>query len=109
MDASKEGAMERNRSRRQAFVIALAFIVLVGIIFSVTMNKMPTTDDFLKVWAAVGPIVGVVTGLIPTYFFRDMADDASRRAEANARDMGAMMGKLREMKIDPAQYLGGRD
>lgn len=55
-------------TRNQPLWVALAFIVLVGLIFVVTMQRMNSTDDFLKVWAAVGPIVGVVTGLIPTYF-----------------------------------------
>src|SRR3954451_3546332 len=97
--------MQKLQAKRPAVIIGGLFILLIGVIFVVTMNTMSNTDDFLKVWAAVGPIVGVVTGLIPTYFFHGMADDASRRAETNARDTGAMMGKLKSMNVDPSEYL----
>ena len=65
------------------------------------MQEMSETDDFLKVWAAVGPIVGVVTGLIPTYFFRNMAKDSSDRAEMHSQTMGEYRGMLKAQKIDP--------
>ena len=86
------------KDRLGPVVIALAFIVLLGFIFFVTMREMSTTDDFLKVWAAVGPIVGVVTGLIPSYFFHNMADTASKRAEEMAKEAGEMKGKLDAMQ-----------
>jgi hypothetical protein len=82
---------EGGQTKWQPVIIALAFIALVAILFIFTMNRMSNTDDFLKVWAAVGPIVGVVTGLIPTYFFHNSAREASARAEA----MAAENGKLR--------------
>jgi len=82
-------------------IIALAFIVLLGFIFFVTMRHMSRADDFLKVWAAVGPIVGVVTGLIPTYFFGDMAGEASKRAERQAHHAGEMRGMLVSMGKPP--------
>jgi hypothetical protein len=85
----------------QPLVIALAFIVLVGAIFIFTMQRMNSTDDFLKIWAAVGPIVGVVTGLIPTYFFHDSAEKASNRAELNASENGRLKGMMRIKHIDP--------
>jgi hypothetical protein len=84
-----------------AVIVALAFILLVGLIFNTTMHQMSTTDDFLKVWAAVGPVVGVVTGLIPTYFFRNMAKDSSDRADANSEKMGEYKGMLMAHEIDP--------
>jgi hypothetical protein len=87
-------------TRNQPLWVALAFIVLVGLIFVVTMQRMNSTDDFLKVWAAVGPIVGVVTGLIPTYFFHSSAQDASSRAEANAADAARMRGLMQGHGID---------
>jgi hypothetical protein len=85
----------------QPFVVALAFITLVGIIFIFTMQRMDNTDDFLKVWAALGPIVGVVTGLIPTYFFHDSAQSASARAEQHAAENGLLKGMMRMKGIDP--------
>jgi hypothetical protein len=82
-------------------VVALAFIALVAIIFVVTMNRMSNTDDFLKVWADVGPIVGVATGLIPTYFFHNSAQDASARAESNAAENGRLRGMMTMKNMDP--------
>jgi hypothetical protein len=87
-------------------IIAVAFIILLGFMFGVTVHEMSTTDDFLKVWAAVGPIVGVVTGLIPTYFFHNMAGEASKRAELNANHAGAMRGKLESMGVKPGDIPG---
>jgi hypothetical protein len=85
----------------QPLVVALAFIILVGLIFVFTMERMDSTDDFLKVWAALGPIVGVVTGLIPTYFFHDSAQNASARAEQHAAENGRLKAMMRMKGIDP--------
>lgn len=84
----------------QPLVIALAFIALVAVIFVLTMTRMSRTDDFLKIWAAVGPIVGVVTGLIPTYFFHSSAQDASSRAEAHAAESGRMRGIMQSRGLE---------
>jgi hypothetical protein len=86
-----------------ALLIALAFIVLLGFIFWNTMREMRTSDEFLKIWAAVGPIIGVVTGLIPTYFFRNAARTASEHAEAHAEAKGKMEGMMRAKGMDPGE------
>jgi hypothetical protein len=85
----------------QPLVVALAFIALVGLLFVFTMQQMDSTDEFLKVWAAVGPIVGVVTGLIPTYFFHNSMQNASARAEEKAGEVGRLKGVMRTHGIDP--------
>jgi len=90
-----------------AVVIAVTFIALLAFLFWVTMRQMNTADDFLKVWAAVGPIVGVVTGLIPTYFFRGAAKSAELRAETHAVERGKMEGMLRAKGIDPDELVQG--
>ena len=90
-----------SRKEWPAVVIALAFILLLGFIFWMTMNEMDTADDFLKIWAAVGPIVGVVTGLVPTYFFRNAASDASAQAQMNAEEKGRMKGMMEAHGMDP--------
>jgi hypothetical protein len=82
-------------------IIAVAFILLLGFIFWTTMREMSTSDEFLKIWAAVGPIVGVVTGLIPTYFFRNAAKTASEHAETHAEEKGKMEGMMRAKGINP--------
>jgi hypothetical protein len=77
----------RNFRSLQAFVIALAFIALVGVIFVMMMRYMGNrTDDFLKVWAAVGPIVGVLTGLIPMYFFHNTMQDLMQDTATNGTE-----------------------
>jgi hypothetical protein len=89
------------RNEWPAVVIALAFIVLLGTIFWTTMREMGASDDFLKIWAAVGPIVGVVTGLIPTYFFRNAATSASEQAQIHAEEKGRMRGMMQAAGLDP--------
>jgi hypothetical protein len=105
MRVNPDGAA-MGKDRLGPIIVALAFIVLLGFIFFVTMREMSTTDDFLKVWAAVGPIVGVVTGLIPTYFFHNMAAEASKRAELHANHAGAMRGKLESMGVPSGEIPG---
>jgi hypothetical protein len=90
-------AMQRNRDW-SAVIVAIAFIALVAFIFNTTMNEMSTVDDFLMIWAAVGPIVGVVTGLIPAHFFRNMAKDSSDRADMNSEKTGEAKEKMGESK-----------
>jgi uncharacterized membrane protein len=58
-------------------VVAVAVIALVGLMFWQAVEH-----DFKTIWAAVGTVVGVVTGAIPAYFFKAQADKASARAEA---------------------------
>lgn len=89
---------------KASVIIGLGFLILVGVIFVVTLRTMSTMDGFLTVWTAVGPIVGVVIGAIPTHFFRSEAKAAHVRAgEANVRtdkmadkvaDMGEKMAHM---------------
>lgn len=55
-------------TNKQATLVAVCFIVLVGTI-TVTALEVYEVDAFLKVWAVVGTLVGVVTGAIPSFFF----------------------------------------
>ena len=73
-----------------AVIIGLGFLFLVGFLFWFTLRTMNTTDGFLAVWSAVGPIVGVVIGSMPAHFFRSMANTANDRADAMAREMAHM-------------------
>ena len=50
-----------------AAMVALGFLALVGIIF---WRATETGQNFASIWAATGTIVGVVVGIIPTYFFQ---------------------------------------
>jgi hypothetical protein len=65
----------------QSVVIAVAIIALVGLFFAVGVTQTDDTDDFLKIWGAVGTIVGIVAGAIPSYFFKTQADHAAAQAD----------------------------
>jgi hypothetical protein len=69
----------------QSTLIALAVIALVGVMFWRITSGIDA-DSFAKAWAGVGTIVGVITGAIPSYFFRAQAEKATRRAEAMAAE-----------------------
>ena len=85
-----------------AVIIGLGFLALVGFMFVYTLQNMKTVNDFLIVWSAVGPIVGVVIGSMPAYFFRSMAKAADDRAYQMAKDM-AHMGS--DGKVPPSLTL----
>ena len=58
-------------------MVAVALIALVGFMF-----KLAVDNDFATIWAGAGTIVGVLTGAVPSYFFKTQADKAAARAEA---------------------------
>jgi hypothetical protein len=66
-------------------IVALGFLALVGLMFWRATDNMAYFD---KVWSVAGPILGVVVGAIPGFFFAQSArrdqKDASQRAEAYA-------------------------
>jgi membrane protein implicated in regulation of membrane protease activity len=80
-----------------AVIIGLGFLFLVGFLFWFTLRTMNTTDGFLAVWSAVGPIVGVVIGSIPAHFFRSAANKADARAEVANTRADEMSGKMAGM------------
>lgn len=53
-------------------VVAVGFLALVGLMFW----RATDSDDFENIWAAVGTVVGVVVGAIPSFFFKSQADEA---------------------------------
>jgi hypothetical protein len=65
-----------------ATVVALGFLGVVGLVLWQALPDSSTVDDFLKVWAGVGTLVGVVTGAIPSFFFKTQAEGATQRAAA---------------------------
>jgi hypothetical protein len=84
-------------------IIGIGFLFLVGFIFWFTLRTMNTTDGFLAVWSAVGPIVGVVVGAMPAHFFRSAAKAANARADGMAdkmADMGKRMADMGEKMAD---------
>ena len=77
--------------------VALGIIVLVGAIAVAGITEYEI-EEFLKIWAALNGLIGVITGAIGAFFFtrgiaawhRNQADEASRRAAlAEARASAA--------------------
>jgi predicted lipid-binding transport protein (Tim44 family) len=85
MGANSEGSSGGNSPSWQSTVIAICMIALVGGIFLVVYLKSGI-GDALKAWGAVGTIIGVLTGAIPTYFFQQAA---VQTAQANTKDARA--------------------
>lgn len=63
----------------QSTVIALGFIALARFALWAAADH-----DLSTIWAGVGTIIGVLTGAIPSYFFKQQSDKASAKASALA-------------------------
>jgi hypothetical protein len=63
----------------QSTVIGLGFLAFAGFALWVAADH-----NFSTVWAGVGTIIGVLTGAIPSYFFKQQSDKATARASAVA-------------------------
>lgn len=59
--------------------VAIAFLAAVTVIF-VVVYMHDGIDGAIKAWGAIGTLVGVVIGAIPSYFFHQ----AARRAQTDA-------------------------
>lgn len=62
-------------------LMGLAYLALVVFLLLFCGWRTTTYDDFAKYWALFGTIVGIITGVIPAYFFKVQAD---RRADREA-------------------------
>lgn len=69
----------------QSTLVALATILLVGGIFIVVFEKSGT-DDAIKVWGALGALVGVIVGAVPAYFFGQQGTQAAREEAQRTHD-----------------------
>lgn len=67
-------------------IVALGFLAFLAVLFLVPYSR-DGVDAALKVWSAVGTIVGILVGAIPSYFFGKAAQDAQK--DANALRMAA--------------------
>ena len=63
-------------------------MALIGGIFIVVFLKNGT-DAALKVWAALGTLIGVLTGAIPTYFFQQAHVEAAQSNVQAAQSVAA--------------------
>lgn len=83
-----------------AAVVAVAFLAFVGAIFLAVYYR-DGVDAALKVWAAIGTVVGILTGAIPSYFFH-------KTAQAAQRDVSALKLAADENVIQKARQYGLR-
>ena len=73
-------------SKLGPIIIGVAFLVIVVIIVFVLFRETSTFDEFSQYWGLFGTIVGVVTGAIPSFFFKAQADTAKQQADTAADD-----------------------
>jgi hypothetical protein len=84
-----------------AVIIGLGFLTLVGVIFVITLRTMNNNmTGFLTVWTAVGPIVGVVIGTMPAYFFRRDAWNARKQAAYKQEENTSLREKMAGMQVE---------
>lgn len=89
-----------------ATLIALAFMLLVGATF-LTVYAHSGIDDALKAWGALGTLVGIVTGVIPTYFFGAAATDSAKKDADGARQQLLNEQRRRAKLEDQVALLSG--
>lgn len=87
-------------------VIASLIIALAGAIFLVVYLK-GGIDDALKAWAAIGTIGGVITGVIPAYFFGQQRAASAEEAAQTAQTQLAEERGRRDKAEERAQLILG--
>ncbi len=71
-------------------VVACMLIVLVGAI-AVTAIIMYEIESALKIWAALGTLVGVLTGAFVSYFFSRTSIEGARAVAALAQEKASAL------------------
>ncbi len=92
---------------KQSTWIATVLVILLGAIVVCALLVYPV-DAFLKVWAVLGTLVGVVTGAIPGFFF---ASSAQRRASEAQQGQRTTQDKVETLMglADPSMVEAARD
>lgn len=83
----------------QSTLVGIAFIAAVTGIFIVVVAK-DGIDSGLKAWAAIGTLAGVVTGIVPTYFFGRSATATAQQSAAAAHQA---LGVERQQRSEAEQ------
>lgn len=79
--------------------VAVALILLIAAV-SVAGIARYEPADFLKIWAALTSLVGIITGAIVTYFFtRSTIDQAERKVVETERKLEDERSRSRELEI----------
>lgn len=90
----------------QSTVIAALLIGLTGAIFLV-VELQSGIDDALKAWAAIGTLAGVITGVIPAYFFGQQRAASAEHAATAAQEQLAEERDLRQQADERARLVLG--
>ena len=85
--------------------VAIAFLAFVATIF-VTVYLKGGIDDALKAWGAIGVVVGVVTGAIPSYFFHQNAQAAQLTAQKAQSNQAALLAAADKPTVEKAKTYG---
>jgi predicted lipid-binding transport protein (Tim44 family) len=90
----------------ESTVIASLLIGLAGAIFLVVYLK-GGIDDALKAWAAIGTIGGVITGVVPAYFFGQQRAASAEEAAKKAQDQVVEERARRDRAEEKSQLILG--
>lgn len=91
-------------SSKQATVVAISYVLLIAVIAIVALDQY-SVDDFLKVWAVLGTLIGVLTGAVPSYFFAVSAGKAKEEQDRAEERVQAVLGVAEPKVIEKAKEL----
>lgn len=91
---------------KQSTWIATILVTLLGAIVVTALLAYPI-DGFLKVWAVLGTLVGLVTGAIPGFFFAAHAQRGVGEARAGQLKSEAKLETLMGF-ADPSMFDAAR-
>lgn len=74
----------------QSTVIALGFIAFAGLALDLAVRS----SNFSTVWAGVGSVIGVLTGAVPAYFFKQQADTSKKEAVTATTRSNLLLGQM---------------
>jgi hypothetical protein len=73
--------------------VAIAVIALITIVTVAAINRYEI-DGALKFWSALGPVVGILTGAVVTYFFTSRTVAAAKSNAVEARKEAEKQGQV---------------
>jgi hypothetical protein len=91
-------------SSKQATVVAIFYVLLIAVVAVEALDRY-SVDDFLKVWAVLGTLIGVLTGSIPSYFFALSAAEAKQDKEKSDARSEVILGVADAKVIEKAKEL----
>jgi len=91
------GEEDSKISWASAFVAGMLLLILGAIMVS-AIWKYNSVDEALKIWASMGTLVGLATGVIATYFFtRETMKTEKRAAKKSEQRADALTSALKEL------------